>query len=60
MKIDRKKFFQILEENFCKKCEYYIDNGDHLWEHGTCCKIESFDKCIIFYLTGVDEFDEEF
>jgi len=60
MKIDYEEFFKVLEEHFCKKCEYYDPSKGHLWEDASCCKLKEFDKCIILYLTGEDCFDEEF
>ena len=66
MKIDYEEFFKVLEEHFCKKCEYYKleSEEDHLWNLATCCTIEPFDKCPISYLARAEVdwegFDEEF
>jgi len=53
-KINYDEFFMVLEEHFCKKCEYYNKEGGHLWEDASCCTIDSSDGCIIFYLTEQD------
>ena len=62
-KLPYKKFFKLLEENFCKECEHYNESGNHLWEDfPTCCTLDSFDGCIILYLTGADiewEYEDE-
>jgi len=49
-----RRFFEILEENFCKECLHYDERKGHLWEDAECCRIEPFDACLILYLTGID------
>ena len=69
VKLDYNKFFRVLEEAFCKKCPYYDkecakefysllkgteDEDNTGLVINECCKIEEFDRCLIYYLTGID------
>ena len=61
VKLNYNKFFRVLEEAFCKNCPFYEKEvAKKLVEANAgrrislCCKLNPFDRCLIYYLTGVD------
>ena len=61
VKLDYNKFFKVLEEAFCKNCPHYdkflakkLVEANAGRRISLCCKLNPFDRCLIYYLTGVD------